>query len=96
MAVLLAILACSLGAFPVVQQTCVAISGMCFLVAIAVGIHKIRSRDPYSLTELREMVLEGTYNEADIPELDADADGYCMCCNHVYGAKFKVCPKCGR
>lgn len=96
MAILTAVLACAMSPFPVIQQTCFAISGICFLIAIGLGIHKIRSRDPYSLTDLREMVLEGTYNEDDIPELDKDADGYCMCCNHVYGARFKVCPKCGR
>lgn len=65
-------------------------------MAIGDGIRKRREHDPYSLESLREMVIEGTYDEADVPDVPEDADVYCMCCHHTYGARFKVCPRCGR
>lgn len=83
-------------AIPVAMQTCVAIGFIALLASIYLGLRKRFSRDPYSLDTLREMVIEGTYNEDDVPEADDDADIYCMYCHHTYGARFKVCPHCGR
>lgn len=93
---LLGILGGACWSVPVVRETLIFFSAMTMLMAIGAGIRKIRERDPYSLETLREMVLEGTYDEKDVPEVPEDADVYCMCCNHVYGSRFKVCPRCGK
>lgn len=82
--------------FPIVRNLFLIISGVSFGSAFATWFKKKRQQDPYSLDTLRELVLEGEYDESNIPELDPDADVYCMYCHHTYGARFKVCPRCGR
>lgn len=86
----------SLMAFPVALNFCLLASGVSFLVATGIWIIERRRRDPYSLEDLRGLVLEGAYDESDIPEVDRDGDKYCMCCDRVYGARFGVCPTCGK
>ncbi len=96
LAIAFGLLGIGFKAIPVAMQTCVAIGFLSLLASICLGLRKRFSRDPYSLESLREMVIEGTYNEEDVPEADKDGDIYCMYCHHVYGAQFKVCPRCGR
>jgi len=93
-AVLFGLLAGVLWPFPTFRNSCIFASTLSIILAIYCGFKS--RKDPYSLDTLREMVIEGTYDEADVPEIPEDADVYCMCCNHVYGSRFKVCPKCGR
>ena len=84
--------------YPGISQPLFVLSGVSFVIAtgIRIKIWRDETADPYSLHKLNEIVREGTYDEDDIPIVDPDGDKYCLCCHHVYGSQFGVCPKCGR
>ncbi|MBI1332156.1 MAG: hypothetical protein JST12_15555 [Armatimonadetes bacterium] len=95
-ALILLMIAGGTWSVPVISRTFIFFSGACLVLAIGAGIRKIRERDKYDLNVLREMVIEGTFDEENVPDIPEDADIYCMYCNQVYGAHLKVCPRCGR
>jgi hypothetical protein len=93
--VLFAFLSCVLSSYPGLQKICIALSAILLVVVIAMRIHEIRNRDPYSLNELNDMVRE-RYNDdtSEAEMVDHDGDLFCMCCQETYNAKFVSCPKC--
>lgn len=48
----------------------------------------------YNLEELRELVLEGKYDDSEAQEVDPEGDLFCPCCQSVYNVRFGVCPTC--
>ena len=65
-----------------------------FLLSIGLFIYKRYGPGRYDLEELRDLVLEGDYNDSEVPDVDPDGDLFCQCCQSVYNAKFGVCPTC--
>ena len=65
-----------------------------FLLSIGLFIHKRYGPGRYDLEDLRDLVLEGEYNDSEVPDVDPDGDLFCQCCQSVYNAKFGVCPTC--
>jgi hypothetical protein len=88
----------ALWIFPVVSEPLLILSGVSFLIAagIRVKIWKDATSDPYSLTRLNQIIQEGTYDEADVPDVDHQGDKYCLCCHTVYGTQFGTCPNCAK
>ena len=88
----------ALWLYPNISQPLLILSGISFLVATGIRIKMWRdaNTDPYSLSKLNEIIQEGTYDEDEILEVDHQGDKFCLCCQHVYGSQFGVCPKCGR
>jgi hypothetical protein len=65
-----------------------------FIASIGVYLYKRYGPGKYDLAELRELVVEGQYDDSDLPEVDPDGDLYCPCCQSVYNVKFGICPTC--
>lgn len=65
-----------------------------FLASIGIYVYKRFGPGKYDLEDLRELVLEGRYDESEVPEVDPDGDLFCPCCQSVYNAKFGICPTC--
>ena len=89
------------GAFilsPTVAKPFLALSAMFFILATGIRIKLWRdvTSDPYSLVRLNQVIREGTYEEADVPDVDHDGDKYCLCCHTVYGSQFGTCPNCAK
>jgi hypothetical protein len=94
------LLCCILGGvfwtFPVLSNLFVSLSAIS--IACSLGLwakERFRRRDPYDLEELREMILNKTYEEIEVPEVDSEGDLYCIHCDLVYGVRLRACPKCG-
>jgi hypothetical protein len=77
-----------------VMQTCAGLGAVFTLSALVGWVIIRRQHDPYSLESLREIMIEGTYNEDDVPDVDPDGDLFCVRCGTVYGRQFGVCPHC--
>lgn len=65
-----------------------------FLLSIGLFIYKRYGPGRYDLEDLRDLVLEGDYNDSEVPDVDPYGDLFCQCCQSVYNAKFGVCPTC--
>ncbi len=88
----------ALWPFPQFSRPLVVLSGLSFVIAIAIRIKIWRdsTADLYSLDKLNDIIREGSYDEADVPEVDHDGDKYCLCCHTVYGSQFGTCPNCAK
>ena len=89
------------GAFilsPTVAKPFLVLSAMFLILATGIRIKMWRdvTSDPYSLARLNQVIREGTYEEADVPDVDHDGDKYCLCCHTVYGSQFGTCPNCAK
>lgn len=62
----------------------------------ALGLYVYHRFGPgkYNLDELRELVLEGKYDDSESQEVDPEGDLFCPYCQTVYNVKFGVCPSC--
>ena len=92
--ILFGILTCVFKDVSILSQTCVTLSAVSLLCAIGLRIRAWRERDPYSLEDLRVMVLEGASDFDDVPDVEDGTDVMCLCCGETYGSRFKICPRC--
>ena len=81
---------------PGARDICLVGVAITLFMAIGDGIRKRREHDPYSLSDLRELVLEGSHDETEVGVVPDGADVYCMCCHQTYASKYKVCPYCNK
>lgn len=65
-----------------------------FLWAVVLYFYMRFGPGKYNLDELRELVIEGKYDDSELPEVDPEGDLFCPCCQSVYNVKFGVCPTC--
>ena len=91
---LLAITSASLWPAGLISRVLLVLAIPPFLASICIYIYKRFGPGKYDLEDLRELVLEGKYDDSDIPEVDPEGDLFCPCCQSVYDPKFGVCPTC--
>ena len=90
-------LAGALWPYPRFFQPILVISVISYACAAYLYIKLWReTSDPYSLNTLNELVIEGTYEESELPDVDDNGDKYCLSCHCVYGSQFGVCPNCAK
>ncbi len=80
--------------FQSVSYFCFGVAGVSFLASAGVYVYHRYGPGKYNLDELRELVLEGKYDDSEAQEVDPDGDLFCQCCQSVYNVKFGVCPTC--
>jgi hypothetical protein len=88
------VLACPFIAYSTVRNILLGAATCFFLAAIGMRVYQIKTKDPYSLEELREMVIDRYNDNPEVPEVDPDGDLYCIKCDSTYNAKFRFCPSC--
>ncbi len=91
---LLAISAGALWQFRLLSSALLVLAVPFTLWAIGLYVYMRFGPGKYNLDELRELVLEGQYDDSDLPDVDPEGDLFCPCCQSVYNVKFGVCPTC--
>jgi len=66
------------------------------IAGFAVNLSRSLKTQKYSLTALRDMhEREEAYN-LDVPDVDTDAEAFCMGCGQTYPSRLRACPRCKR